>query len=135
MADKIPVNVKKDYRVKKPTGMAKEMREAGEGMGKMKASPRLQAKMDAVKRHRDEHEGGHTPGFPLGRRSTSDGYMPHRKEVTMGGSMKGKKEFNEALGEFAKNPKLKKVVDYRKGGMDAKPGKIERAKGRNSQKE
>ena len=80
MADKIPVNVKKDYRVKKPTGMAKEMREAGEGMGKMKASPRLQAKMDAVKRHRDEHEGGHTPGFPLGRRSTSDGYMPKSKD-------------------------------------------------------
>ena len=60
------------------------------------------------------------------RRSTSDGFMPRHKEVTMGGSIKGKKEFHEALGAFAKNPKLKSYVDYSKG-MDKKPGKIERA--------
>jgi hypothetical protein len=79
MVDKTPVNVKKDYRIKNPTGMAKKMREAVENMT-MKASPRLQKEMDAVKRHADEHEGGHTPGFPLGkRRSTSDGFMPMRK--------------------------------------------------------
>ena len=96
---------------------------------------RRNAKMDKIFEKSKELGNPDTLHGSKIRRTTSDGYMPRRKEVTMGGSMKGKKEFNEALGEFAKNPKLKKVVDYRKGGMDAKPGKIERAKGRNSQKE
>ena len=75
-------SLKKDYRVKNPTGTAKKMREAGEGMGKKRSTSELDKKRKEIGFASTTLGASDRPM----KRSTSDGYMPSWKGKMMSGA-------------------------------------------------